>query len=1706
MVDKPEKQGSRGPEDVERNPRAAASEVHNERKLASQENDGRQPLRLEELLERAKTDPIARDIVDGLNKLDKVTDEQQRKELIRWLSNSATMHFHRDLADLKALEHAPHSKHDKQIEAMLHKGRSLIHFTADVPRVITQELKAIREEERKQGKPMGFVEHAMTMLKNLKESVMPNDMKNSADKALREAIAEQLKPELEELRTKKEDGAEKLPETKILEATVKSFDQETLTNVQLLEKALHAPGPFGLPIGEHVDFKQLKDVLDGLSIDKRQQVAEAFMTESKSENSFFDDLRWLGGDHPADIQEIESLFDRKKGVTDWAGDLQNDLIRLKELKQKDMVIAGAAVAMFPGLIGTPERLEHLGLKDPQVANVERAMRHTVAMMPSTAINELKEQHHELYNQLTTDQNVGADTRGALKIMLDQPSWSKQSESITKMARLALDSNNFDLFKDAMRFSSQEARDIFAKTPEANEAIQKYSLQAETVSDLIAHGNESLITGLHQNTKVFGWLGANREEVARLVEFADPNDRAAFTQGEAFSKLKNPSEDQKALIDYFRSVDKALKNATLYDKTEYDVLKRKMTGTPEIYTDLRKLHNDGFLGNWQKNDLKGMKKIVENLSEENWKSLREHPDHLSRLGEDLKDFLDDKERAEIMRMLTEKVGDATKDNLTYEKSKERGRRSIAEFFREEVPEDSWNQIKSQEKSRLSKLDRILQLTPAEKEEYRKDQKAIDKLVSTELKGDELLVARRKLSQVLKGDEKPDLINDALLANLHETNNATRARRLDSALATMDLEQLKNPKSETDKEVRKSFEEMIKRFCDDTGRGRRYDQDGQLISEGAYDEFIKKTFETGRLPMELKVSLLKESPLSIEDLTHLSKVDAQKLLAKNSDGQFLQNEVFKSKEQAALAREILELKNPKNITELMRIRAAVVGFDEPLGKIIDGLAAMKPKERAQIEQEYLKYHSTMNADLLHTATGADRRKLMDTYSPVPIGQKILSLQSDLSKQDGAADGVLMGGALDAHSKVVRVYAENKEVIAKLDPKTKEDLDHALENYFAAKANFVSTKRESAEAVAGATTMLIGIALSIADPPASAAILASAGVVGAGVKLQMTRAMMGSDFDESQSLKIAGSGFMDISFGFADKVIPLGKLIRLDAKVAAEASEAVCNKIATASTVSIMKDDARELLRKGMSDMSLTHCAFGSKEFEHEVHKLAKSLLKDGADPKEVEQLVGLIKKETRERISASVKQKLRNELYKAGESSTVETGTGLTKESILEPDKMKLDELGIKSTSEMVNSLLKCIELRVAGHAIGKTLDHANLQFAKRELFESAKNTMPKANYLRVIHNTKKLEERLNNPKETAKTLREITHFFSPQRAGMDIDLDVMPKAEALRHRGEMTLYELANPEVIHQGFNSTCNATVVQKQLAFNAPYRYAQIAKDISCYDTFITADGTVVKPSLLGAFAKDREELIYEGRRNNWSTTEDLHREHFRRPTEKSMQTVFANAHWSRAEREICVQEIPQGLLIVPPNTEGAVVKKFAPGEVAFFGTIKDHQLSYKQGDEWVPFLATNPDKQTKHLEPFIDYSSPHVGSEHLEDMYNQVAGPGYFDEGFVLIGPTPANADSKLVEQVSRSQTFVRDDEHLRQILLTRFKNGKGATAIAVDASKLDPSLDAEGHIILGRYNQQTDNCNIFNSWGKKEPDLDFKTLFRYLLEEKFDGTPGQ
>ncbi|MBX9951129.1 MAG: hypothetical protein K2Y39_18305 [Candidatus Obscuribacterales bacterium] len=1688
MVEKPEKQRSKGSEDAERNPRAAASEAHEAQKTASATNGGKQPMRLEELLERSKSDPVARDIVEGLNKLTKATDEKTRKELVRWLGNSAQMHFGRDLADLKELQHPPQAKHDKQLESLLAKGRGVISFTGDVPKVITQELKALRDEERRQGKTQGFAEHAMAMIKNLKESLMPPDLKKSAEKALRESIAEQLEPELKELREKRGEG------TPLVVGEVKTFDEETLTNVRLLEKGLHAPGLFGLPYTEHVDFKQLKDVLEGLPVEKRRQIAEAFAYESGSQNSFFSELRWKGSDHPADIQEIEALFERRKDVTDWAGDLQNDLIRLKELKQKN------------NLIGATQIAEQMGNRDPQVANVERAMRQTVAMMPALAIAELRTEHADIYRRLTTDTFVGKETKIALKIMLEDPSWSKNPGAVTEMVRAAVDHNNFDLFKDAMRLSSPEARQIFALSKEAQEVRQKYSLQAEVVSDLIARGSQSLLTGLHQNTSWYGWLGANKEEVARLVEFANPDDRAAFTKGEALAKLKNPTADQKELIDYFRTIDTALKEATLYDKTQYDLLKRKMTGTPEIYSDLRRLHGDGFFGNFQKNDLSGMKKVVEKLSEENWKSLRENPSHLDKLDDDLKDFLDDGERNQIMGMLREKVGDKSKDNLTYAQSREKGKRSVEEFFREEISPDSWNPF-SEKNCRLAKLDRILQLSPAEKEAYRKDQTSIDKLISSQFRGDELIVARRALQHALKGKENTDPINDALLANLHQSSNAERARKLELALSSMSPETLHPAKSVEATELRKSFEEIIKHFCDETGRGPRYDQDGQQISEGQYEEYIEKTFETGRIPLDLKASLWKESKISLEDLTNLSSNDAQKLLAKSSEAQNLQNAIFKSKEQAELAREVLLLKNGKDITPAMRVRASVVGFDEPLSKVLDALEDLKPKARKNLEQEYLKYHSTLNADLLHISSGAERRRLLEIYAPAPMGQKIISLQKDLVKQDGAADSFLMAGAVDAHARVAKVYAENKEAIAKLDPKTREELDAALENYFVAKANFVTTKRETAEAVANATTTLMGVALSIADPPATAAILASAGVVGAGVKLEMTRAMMGNDFDESQALKIAGSGFMDISFGFADKVIPLSKLVKLDAKVATSTTDAICERIGTARTVSILKDDAREILQKGMSEMSLTHCAFGSKEFEHEVHNLAKSLVKEGAAPSEVNSLVGLIKEETRNRISANLKQKVRNELLKAGETSTLETSTELAKEGILDPEKLKLNELGVKSTADMVAALLKYVELRAAGKLIGKTVDHANLQLARKELFESAKNTMPRENYIRLLKHTKEMEDRISNPKESARTLREVTHFFRPIREGLDLDLSVLPKGEALRHRGEMTIFELANPESIQQGMNETCNAAVVQKQLAFNAPHRYAQIAKDISCYDTFVTTDGTRLKPSAFGAFSADSESAIYEGRRNSWTTSEDLHISHFRRPTEKSMQTMIINAHWNSVERDICVKEGPEGLIVVPPKTAGSTIKKFAPGEVAFLSAKKEHQLCYRDGEKLVAFKVENPRAHIdEDADIFFNYASPHIGSEHLQKMYNDVAGPGQLESNFVLIGPAPKHADPKLIEEMSKTQTFVKDEEQLRAILLQRLEEGRGAAALVVNAKKLDSRCEDGGHVILGRYNRLEDNYSIFNSWGYNERDRDLKTLFDCLLEEKFDGTPGQ
>jgi hypothetical protein len=126
---------------------------------------------------------------------------------------------------------------------------------------------------------------------------------------------------------------------------------------------------------------------------------------------------------------------------------------------------------------------------------------------------------------------------------------------------------------------------------------------------------------------------------------------------------------------------------------------------------------------------------------------------------------------------------------------------------------------------------------------------------------------------------------------------------------------------------------------------------------------------------------------------------------------------------------------------------------------------------------------------------------------------------------------------------------------------------------------------------------------------------------------------------------------------------------------------------------------------------------------------------------------------------------------------------------------------------------------------------------------------------------------------------------------------------------------------------------------------------------------------------------------------------------------------------------------------------------------------------------------------------------------MFNQVAGPEHFDQGFVLIGPAAQGADPAAIAELSKHQTMVDSEEQLKSILVSRFKNGKGATAIAVDAGKLEGGGESQGHVVLGLYNQAAERCDIFNSNGRRsDAQLDFKRLFDCLLEESLNGTPGQ
>src|SRR4029453_13279501 len=87
----------------------------------------------------------------------------------------------------------------------------------------------------------------------------------------------------------------------------------------------------------------------------------------------------------------------------------------------------------------------------------------------------------------------------------------------------------------------------------------------------------------------------------------------------------------------------------------------------------------------------------------------------------------------------------------------------------------------------------------------------------------------------------------------------------------------------------------------------------------------------------------------------------------------------------------------------------------------------------------------------------------------------------------------------------------------------------------------------------------------------------------------------------------------------------------------------------------------------------------------------------------------------------------------------------------------------------------------------------------------------------------------------------------------------PISQAERIRlSEQILHQVAYPQSIDQGFNSTCNVTTVEKRIFARNPSEAARLISDVATTGKYVTKDGTIIDMGRVpGALSPHRERRI---------------------------------------------------------------------------------------------------------------------------------------------------------------------------------------------------------------------------------------------------------
>lgn len=883
------------------------------------------------------------------------------------------------------------------------------------------------------------------------------------------------------------------------------------------------------------------------------------------------------------------------------------------------------------------------------SELQKVVRNSLETMSSAEIAQTDAEYRKRYGQslsdaIMKDPNMSQATKDAAAIYLKGHD-KRTLEDSKFLASDAVKRSDGAMFQEAMRRAPKELRDHYASSAgqeEMKNAFEGHWYHSLTfglsgnvtdtelthVKDYAEYGKLSLATQTSDNSS---WLGDNEDAIKTALENLTQEERDRYALGKQLSNKESvdskiTDEEKSKALAYYEKTHSALKSAagafTTASQTNElakweDMITNRGGGLISRLADHRGAIYDS--------STHAVISEVENMSQNDWKRLREDPKQRDQISEVLKTYLSDDEYKRTMAIV-----DAKKTASTYEESQQ-SRRSITDAIHDNkgtFDNDEGEMYKAIE--HMTDRERALYKEGSVPGSTNSEAVAFANSLNSKIKecldSDEQKVANGLLDKVKRG-EKPEMsIMEKL--NLQATYiNGDEAQVIRDLQAAFEKDptlraRVSNPQTAEDKKFASEFNDAARR----------------AMGSSDYEKYAKPLIETGKISIDLQMALnngtfTTDAQGSYKDIQRASADEKQRILTDKVFRDSVLSGLNEEQKQITLASMQQGEMRPED-----KLRSYQIGFGTSETEIKQTFAELNDRSKLQSEgkseaeidsiiaerlqtvrNEYArKYGTELSADLVSELGGKDKREVMRLATSRDARGEFLNALNEAATTRSGFGSSFVDSAWDGTG-----YQLDNE-INQLSRTMVEDPSKVREhvaNVYKMVDLHSSSKEALADAVVDTTVAAVAVGGAFFTGGVSLSLLAYTGAGAAVFKVGAKAAIMGGDYDASSQ------ALLDASTGFAD-----GFTTFLGAGVAKSAAQ----KVITQGGKTLLKEGTETTLKEGAEALVKEGLKQGGKISDDAILALAKQVSKDGNE----QALATMLKKS----IAESVDEQSRHWLKK------------------------------------------------------------------------------------------------------------------------------------------------------------------------------------------------------------------------------------------------------------------------------------------------------------------------------------------------------------------------------------------------------------------------------------------------------------------------------